>query len=192
MVAIFQKIRTLRLFQRDNHLETPRQIILWWERRRLLFNLIVGATGILTCTLLLAGEILAEKFFGNGVGAGSPILAVFGVFAYGIMANICYTGGWISELVAKYVWREQAENLGKITFALGVIFSSASYAVARCFLFVVSSVENTVAPIKMNSQKLSTSCTRQILAVVTKTRVLIVGDVLLDQFIWGGVSRVSP
>jgi hypothetical protein len=48
---------------------------------------------------------------------------VFGVFAYGIMANICYTGGWISELVAKYVWKEQAENLGKIAFALGIIFS---------------------------------------------------------------------
>jgi hypothetical protein len=123
MIAIFQKIRTLRLFQRAEHLETARQIILWWERRRLLFNLIVGATGILTCTLLLVGEMLAEKIFGDEVGAGSPILAVFGVFAYGIMANICYTGGWISELIAKYVWKEQAENLGKIAFALGIIFS---------------------------------------------------------------------
>ena len=122
MVAIFQKITTLRLFQRAEHLETPRQIVLWWERRRLLFNLIVGATGILTCTLLLVGEMLAEKKFGD-VEAGSPILAVFGVFAYGIMANICYTGGWISELVAKYVWKKQAENLGKITFALGIVFS---------------------------------------------------------------------
>jgi hypothetical protein len=86
------------------------------------FNLIVGAAGLLTCTLLLVGEMLAEKKFGD-VEAGSPILAVFGVFAYGIMANICYTGGWISELVAKYVWKEQAENLGKITFALGIVFS---------------------------------------------------------------------
>jgi hypothetical protein len=123
MVAIFQKIKTLRLFQRAEHLETPQQIILWWERRRLIFNLIVGATGILTCTLLLVGEMLAEKFFRDEGGGGSPILAVFGVFAYGIMANICYTGGWISELVAKYVWKEQAENLGKIAFALGIIFS---------------------------------------------------------------------
>jgi hypothetical protein len=102
MIAIFKKIMTLRFFQRAEHLETPRQIISWWERRRLPFNLIVGATGILTCTLLLVGEMLAEKKFGD-VEAGSPILAVFGVFAYGIMANVCYTGGWISELVAKYV-----------------------------------------------------------------------------------------
>jgi D-glycero-beta-D-manno-heptose-7-phosphate kinase len=44
----------------------------------------------------------------------------------------------------------------------------------------------------MNSQKLSASRARQILAAATKTRVLVVGDVMLDQFIWGGVSRISP
>jgi D-beta-D-heptose 7-phosphate kinase/D-beta-D-heptose 1-phosphate adenosyltransferase len=44
----------------------------------------------------------------------------------------------------------------------------------------------------MNSQKLSASRARQILSAATKTRVLVVGDVMLDQFIWGGVSRISP
>jgi D-beta-D-heptose 7-phosphate kinase/D-beta-D-heptose 1-phosphate adenosyltransferase len=44
----------------------------------------------------------------------------------------------------------------------------------------------------MNGKILSTSRARQILAAATKTRVLVVGDVMLDQFIWGGVSRISP
>ena len=44
----------------------------------------------------------------------------------------------------------------------------------------------------MNSQKLSSSRARQILSAATQTRVLVVGDVMLDQFIWGGVSRISP
>jgi D-beta-D-heptose 7-phosphate kinase/D-beta-D-heptose 1-phosphate adenosyltransferase len=44
----------------------------------------------------------------------------------------------------------------------------------------------------MNSQKLSALRARQILAAAQKTRVLVVGDVMLDQFIWGGVSRISP
>jgi D-beta-D-heptose 7-phosphate kinase/D-beta-D-heptose 1-phosphate adenosyltransferase len=44
----------------------------------------------------------------------------------------------------------------------------------------------------MNSQTLSASRARQILAAAQKTRVLVVGDVMLDQFIWGGVSRISP
>ena len=44
----------------------------------------------------------------------------------------------------------------------------------------------------MNSKKLSASRARQILAAAQKSRVLVVGDVMLDQFIWGGVSRISP
>src|SRR5690242_21848748 len=44
----------------------------------------------------------------------------------------------------------------------------------------------------MSAKKLSASRARQILAAATKTRVLVVGDVMLDQFIWGGVSRISP
>jgi rfaE bifunctional protein kinase chain/domain len=33
---------------------------------------------------------------------------------------------------------------------------------------------------------------RKLLAAACKARVLVVGDVMLDQFIWGGVSRISP
>ena len=44
----------------------------------------------------------------------------------------------------------------------------------------------------MNSKRLSISRARQILAAAQKTRILVVGDVMLDQFIWGGVSRISP
>ena len=44
----------------------------------------------------------------------------------------------------------------------------------------------------MNGKTLSALRARQILATAQKTRVLVVGDVMLDQFIWGGVSRISP
>ena len=44
----------------------------------------------------------------------------------------------------------------------------------------------------MSAKNLSASRARQILAAAQKTRVLVVGDVMLDQFIWGGVSRISP
>src|ERR1700684_3875505 len=43
-----------------------------------------------------------------------------------------------------------------------------------------------------DSKTLSASRARQILSAATKTRVLVLGDVMLDQFIWGGVSRISP
>jgi D-glycero-beta-D-manno-heptose-7-phosphate kinase len=44
----------------------------------------------------------------------------------------------------------------------------------------------------MSAKKLSVPRVRKILAAAKKTRVLVVGDVILDQFIWGGVSRISP
>jgi rfaE bifunctional protein kinase chain/domain len=44
----------------------------------------------------------------------------------------------------------------------------------------------------MSANNLSASRARQILSAATKMRVLVLGDVMLDQFIWGGVSRISP
>jgi D-beta-D-heptose 7-phosphate kinase/D-beta-D-heptose 1-phosphate adenosyltransferase len=44
----------------------------------------------------------------------------------------------------------------------------------------------------MNSKALSLARVRQLLAAARKTRVLVIGDVMLDQFIWGRVSRISP
>ncbi len=33
---------------------------------------------------------------------------------------------------------------------------------------------------------------RQVLTAAARTRILVLGDVMLDQFIWGSVSRISP
>jgi D-glycero-beta-D-manno-heptose-7-phosphate kinase len=44
----------------------------------------------------------------------------------------------------------------------------------------------------VNCTTLSVDRVRKLLAAAAKTRVLVIGDVMLDQFIWGGVSRISP
>ncbi len=44
----------------------------------------------------------------------------------------------------------------------------------------------------MSTKILSPARARQILAAAAKTRVLVLGDVMLDQFIWGSVARISP
>jgi rfaE bifunctional protein kinase chain/domain len=41
-------------------------------------------------------------------------------------------------------------------------------------------------------KKLSLQRVRHLLAAMRKTRVLVLGDVMLDQFIWGHVGRISP
>ena len=44
----------------------------------------------------------------------------------------------------------------------------------------------------MSAKILSAPRVRQILAAAAKSRVLVVGDVMLDHFIWGRVARISP
>ncbi|MDB6030427.1 MAG: PfkB domain protein [Verrucomicrobiales bacterium] len=44
----------------------------------------------------------------------------------------------------------------------------------------------------MKQNRLQPSRVRQLLTNSRKQRVLVVGDVMLDQFIWGNVSRISP
>src|SRR5215471_12101731 len=44
----------------------------------------------------------------------------------------------------------------------------------------------------MSRPKLSAERVRQLLAAAERSRVVVIGDVMLDQFIWGSVGRISP
>jgi D-beta-D-heptose 7-phosphate kinase/D-beta-D-heptose 1-phosphate adenosyltransferase len=44
----------------------------------------------------------------------------------------------------------------------------------------------------MNHRRISTSRVRQLLTVARQARVLVIGDLMLDHFIWGNVGRISP
>src|SRR5579885_1927424 len=44
----------------------------------------------------------------------------------------------------------------------------------------------------MSANTLSAARAARILRAASKTPVLVIGDVMLDQFIWGRVSRISP
>ena len=44
----------------------------------------------------------------------------------------------------------------------------------------------------MNAKTLSVSRVRKLLNAANRTRVLVIGDVMLDHFIWGSVARISP
>lgn len=122
MFAIVQKIKNLRLFKRAENLNTTWQIVLWWELRRIPFNLIIGATGIFTCVFLFGLEMLLKNDILDNLLPDPPAIAIFG---YGLLANVCFTGGWIIELLAKALFREQSKYFGEILFLCGMIFSVA-------------------------------------------------------------------
>ena len=124
MIATIQKLTSLRLFQRAENLETNWQIILWWELRRIPYNLIVGAIGILACICLFGIGCFSERRFGEAIGwPDSPLFGLMAISFYGIAANICYAFGWIIEIFVKKVWKECSKNFGEISFVLGIFFS---------------------------------------------------------------------
>ncbi|MEO7193080.1 MAG: hypothetical protein ABI051_18695 [Vicinamibacterales bacterium] len=52
-----------------------------------------------------------------------PLFAIFGIVLYAVMANVCYTGGWLAELVVRAAWPQQANRFATLTFSIGVVFS---------------------------------------------------------------------
>jgi D-glycero-beta-D-manno-heptose-7-phosphate kinase len=45
---------------------------------------------------------------------------------------------------------------------------------------------------KMKTRSLASQRVRQLLKSARRTRIVVIGDVMLDQFIWGNVARISP
>lgn len=87
-------------------------ILLWWETRRIVYNLVVGMCGLPGVFLLLL--------------ANEPItLITFGAIFYGFMANVCYTVGAMSEVVARQWFGVKVRDYAPVAFSLGTAFSIA-------------------------------------------------------------------
>jgi hypothetical protein len=121
LVKLVQTILAWRFFARQEQAGGTWDIIKWWEVRRIPYNFIVGSTGVFTLIVFFAVVAIEEKVFGPNVG--SFFLIPIGVVAYGFMANVCYTGGWLAEIAVGKIWKDRAGAFGEIAFALGLIFS---------------------------------------------------------------------
>ena|ERR1017187_3978565 len=118
-------ILTSRLFAIPDEPRHWHSIIAWWELRRIPYNLIIlviGSIGLFVFGLLYYCYLRAQPEHDDWVPLLSAMVGVFG-------ANFFYTGGWISELIARALWRERARYYGPILFSLGLLFSCAV-----CFL----------------------------------------------------------
>lgn len=122
--ALTHQTRCAWLFEPRAETLVRFEVIQWWEKRRLPYNLIVGATGVLTCVITLFIAAISSEIFGEPLAMPDPpILAIFGVILFGFAANVCFTGGWIAELLAQKLWNEKAAHFGQIAFTLGLGFS---------------------------------------------------------------------
>jgi hypothetical protein len=97
---------------------TPLSLLRWWEARRLKYNLMVGATGVfsaLTCSALLLTPPHPATLDVRSMMMATAV--------YAVLANVCYSLGWLSEMAARIVWRERAPYMGPLLFRQGLIFS---------------------------------------------------------------------
>jgi hypothetical protein len=104
------------LFTVPDRERTPSEIILWWESRRIPYNLIVGLFGLISLGIIALIEINSPY----AMGTGFPLLCI--IF-FGLGANVFYTGGWIVELLARGMSKEPSRNLGSQLLLAGLVFS---------------------------------------------------------------------
>jgi hypothetical protein len=100
---------------------TTRRVILWWELRRPLYNLVLFVVG----ALAIAGmEWITNSMIPACEDAVEPLALLTGVVVYALLANACYTLGWVSELA----WRRHdpatARRMGVGAFRVGLLFSA--------------------------------------------------------------------
>ena len=77
------------IFRVPREPRTSREIIHWWEKRHLAYNLIIGTFGV---PLYVAAAMAARGAAGVPYYILAPIIL-------GIMANIGYCGGWVAEII---------------------------------------------------------------------------------------------
>lgn len=108
---------------------TAVDVIRWWEVRRLAFNAILAGIGLLAMALF---HLLGFATFHS---------LIMPAIAYGFMANVCYTSGWMAEIYARLFFGERTENFGPSLFLLGLTFSmllTALPAVLAVIAFVLN------------------------------------------------------
>ena len=101
---------------------SPLRVVQWWESRRLSYNLIVGGTGVVTLVYVNALEVLLGQGLLTpltGAGAGPLVL----VATYGVLANVCYTMGWVTETIVERWIKRPVYGLGPALFRYGLVFS---------------------------------------------------------------------
>lgn len=93
-------------------------VIDWWESRRPIYNVAVGATGVVTLGVM--NVMLALPPHAQPLPAA---LNVIGPLAFGVAANFGYSAGWAAELLLRRWLGEDSVPLGAALFRYGFAFS---------------------------------------------------------------------
>jgi hypothetical protein len=91
-------------------------VLRWWEKRRLVYNLWVGGTGLVSLGLITLLSHLPPHPRPMGVPWQ-------GIVAYAVLANACYTLGPIADVILRRAFGDRAHAVGPVLFRYGFVFS---------------------------------------------------------------------
>jgi hypothetical protein len=97
---------------------SPWSLLSWWESRRPAFNAIVGGTGLVTLGAVRLISSLPPNPWGVTLMQELPI-----IIAYGVLANLSYSGGFLTELLMRKFLGEGAPRPGPALLRMGLTFS---------------------------------------------------------------------
>lgn len=95
---------------------SPSTLLGWWESRRPAYNAIVGSAGVLTLATMQFIDWLPPHVLRIAV----PWQAVV---VYGVVANACYSCGFLLEVLCEGLWHGEVAPVGPSLFRQGLIFS---------------------------------------------------------------------
>lgn len=95
---------------------TPVGILTWWESRRLIYNVVVGLTGVVTLGIIGAISLIPP-------GLPRLVPPIQAILAYGVLANVCYTFGPFIEIGLQKLWKDRVLPVGPPLFRQGLSFS---------------------------------------------------------------------
>ena len=99
------------------------RIVLWWEVRRIPYNLIVGCAGVISGIIAITAAGMSESKGGEPVGMPDGLFLLVAPILFGLAANLCYTGGWIVEIVLGQLLQRDLRKFANRTYVFGVVFS---------------------------------------------------------------------
>ncbi len=100
----------------------PWDAIIWWEIRRIPFNVIILVAGI--CSFLVI-QLIGARLVKPGEDVVEPLAVMVGAVVYAVAANLCYTLGWVTELLWSRGDTCQTEAIRPKIYRKGIIFSVA-------------------------------------------------------------------
>lgn len=128
------------LFPEPTLQRSPLAILRWWESRRLTYNAIVGATGLVTLGVLELTVMLPFRM-------GPELLPWRAVLAYGLAANVCYSLGPLAEATIERWLGRRVYGAGPALWRHGLIFSMGLtlFPIAMAGIFWLTKITGMIA-----------------------------------------------